>query len=101
MLGAGRQLINFHRFLARKSQRGCALVMANATMQTSRRKATVIRRSVSMGSGKDLHTAIERRDSATLRKMAQTAQKETTRMFLNLLADFLDQDDLKKLRKTA
>ena len=54
-----------------------------------------------MGSGKDLHTAIERRDSATLRKMAQTAQKETTRMFLNLLADFLDQDDLKKLRKTA
>ena len=36
--------------------------------------------------GEELHSAIERRDATTLRRMAEEARKEETRMFLNLLA---------------
>jgi hypothetical protein len=53
-----------------------------------------------MPSSKDIFTAIERRDSGGLRRMAQRAQKEETRMFLSLLADVVEQD-LKKLKKSA
>jgi hypothetical protein len=52
-----------------------------------------------MTSREDLYTAIKRHDKVSIRKIAQGAQKEETRMFLNLLADFVEQD-IKKL-KTA
>ena len=48
----------------------------------------------------DIDDAIRNRDAITLRKMAQRAHKLETRMFLNLLADFLDRD-LKKANKAA
>ncbi len=41
--------------------------------------------------GEELQTAIERRDAATLHKMAEEERKEETRMFLDLLAGMLDQ----------
>jgi ribosomal protein S7 len=53
-----------------------------------------------MTSRKDIDTAIKRHDNAALRKMAQAAHKDETRMVLDLLADFVEQD-LKKLKKTA
>jgi hypothetical protein len=40
----------------------------------------------------DIDDAIRNRDPITLRKMAQRAEKLETRMFLNLLADFLERD---------
>ncbi len=53
--------------------------------------------------GEELQTAIERRDAATLHKMAEEARKEETRMFLDLLAGMLDQQPKKstQLKRTA
>ena len=53
-----------------------------------------------MGSGENIHRAIKRRDSMALRKMAEQARQETTRLFLHLLADLIERD-LKRLKKTA
>jgi len=39
----------------------------------------------------EIQTAIEQRDAITLRKMAEEARKEGTRMFLTLLAGMVDQ----------
>jgi hypothetical protein len=52
-----------------------------------------------MSSRKDITTAIKRRDSISIRKMAQRAQKEETRMFLNLLADIVERD-LRAMKKS-
>lgn len=38
-----------------------------------------------------LHSAIERRDATALRRMADEAQKEETRLFLSLLAGMIEQ----------
>jgi hypothetical protein len=51
-------------------------------------------------SRKDIGNAIRNRDAITLRKMAQRAQKQETRMLLNLLADFVERD-LMKAKKAA
>jgi hypothetical protein len=53
-----------------------------------------------MTSRNDIDNAIRNRDGITLRKMAKRAQKLESRMFLNLLADFLERD-LKKAKKAA
>ena len=51
-----------------------------------------------MPGGKDIHTLIQRHDSAALRTMAETAQKQETRMFLALLAEMIDQQRKKSMR---
>ncbi len=53
--------------------------------------------------GEKLQTAIERRDPATLHKMAEESRKEETRMFLDLLAGMLDQQPKKstQLKRSA
>jgi hypothetical protein len=53
--------------------------------------------------GEELHSTIERRDAAALRKMAEEARKEETRMFLNLLAGMINQPPKKttRLKRTA
>jgi len=56
-----------------------------------------------MTRGEEIQTAIERRDATTMRRMAEGAQKEETRMFLSLLAGMISQQ-LKKttqLKRTA
>jgi hypothetical protein len=53
-----------------------------------------------MTSRNDIDHAIRNRDGITLRKLAERAQKQETRMFLNLLADFVERD-LKESKKTA
>jgi hypothetical protein len=53
--------------------------------------------------GEELHSAIERRDATALRKMAVQAQREGTRMFLNLLAGMMNHQPKKttQLKRTA
>jgi hypothetical protein len=53
-----------------------------------------------MASQNEIDNAIRNRDSIALRKMAQRAPRLETRIFLNLLADFVERD-LKKLEKAA
>ena len=56
-----------------------------------------------MTRGEEILTAIERRDATTLRKMAEEARKQETRIFLNLLAGMIDQQPRKsmQLERTA
>ncbi len=51
----------------------------------------------------ELHSTIERRDATALRKMADEAQKEQTRLFLNLLAGMIEQQPNRgtQLKRTA
>lgn len=53
--------------------------------------------------GQKLHSTIERRDATALRRMADEAQKEETRLFLNLLAGMIEQRAKKatQLKRTA
>ena len=53
--------------------------------------------------GEEVHSVIERRDATTLRRMAEEARKQETRMFLNLLAGMMDQRPKKstQLKRTA
>ncbi len=39
-----------------------------------------------------VHSAVEKRDSGALRRIARAASREQTRVLLNLLADMLDHD---------
>ncbi len=49
-----------------------------------------------------LHSTIERRDATALRRMADEAQKEETRLFLNLLAGMIEQQPKQtQLKRTA
>jgi hypothetical protein len=48
-------------------------------------------RGILMTWGEELHSAIERRDATTLRRMAEEARKKETRIFLALLAGMIDQ----------
>lgn len=43
-----------------------------------------------MTRGEEIRTAIQRRDTATLRRMADEARRQEDRTFLALLADFVD-----------
>ena len=56
-----------------------------------------------MTRGEEIHTAIERRDATALRRMAEEARTEETRMLLNLLAEVIDQQPKKttQLKRTA
>jgi hypothetical protein len=45
-----------------------------------------------MARGKDIHTAIELRDAAALRRMAEQAQRQETQIFLKLLAGMIDRN---------
>jgi hypothetical protein len=56
-----------------------------------------------MAWGEKLRSAIELRDATALRRMADEAQKEGTRMFLNLLAGMIDQQPKRTthLKRTA
>ena len=53
--------------------------------------------------GQRLHSTIERRDATALRRMADEAQKEETRLFLNLLAGMIEQQPKQPtpLKRTA
>ena len=53
--------------------------------------------------GEKLRSAIELRDATALRRMADEAQKEGTRMFLNLLAGLIEHQPKKttQLKKPA
>ena len=53
--------------------------------------------------GQKLHSTIERRDASALRRMAEEARKEETRLFLNLLAGMIEQQAKKatQLKRTA
>ncbi len=44
-----------------------------------------------MTRGEEIRTAIQRRDTATLRRMADEARRQEDRAFLALLAEFVDQ----------
>ncbi|MFZ3213394.1 MAG: hypothetical protein WA188_17975 [Terriglobales bacterium] len=46
--------------------------------------------------GRKIHDAIARRDSATLRRMAASADREESRMWLTLLARMLELDSRRK-----
>ena len=58
---------------------------------------------VVMNWGDSVYRAIEQRDAAALCRMAEEADREETRMFLNLLADLVGRQSKKStsLKKTA
>jgi hypothetical protein len=49
--------------------------------------------------GQQIHDAIARRDTATLRRMATAADREETRMWLTLLARMLELDTGRRRRQ--
>jgi hypothetical protein len=53
--------------------------------------------------GEKLHSAIERRDPTTLRRMAEETPKEETRIFLRLVANLIHQQPKRvtTLKRTA
>ena len=75
-------------------------VRADAELRTIRWQKQSRYKEARMTSRKDIHAAIQRRGEATLRQMAQRVEQEQTRMFLDLLTDFVERD-VKTLKKAA